>query len=148
MTFQAILVTLLVVAGGMALAVQPPVNSALSRAIGGTVPAVAVSFAVGFVTLAAVAFVTGQGSAFGRLPLAQWWMLGGGCLGAFYVLTSVWGVQTLGVVTLFAALIFGQMVAALAIDATGAFGATVHAISPQRIIAAGLVMAGLVLSRL
>jgi bacterial/archaeal transporter family-2 protein len=45
-------------------------------------------------------------------------------------------------------LILGQMVAALFIDTTGWFGLAVQALTPQRVAAAGLVAAGLVLSRL
>jgi len=61
---------------------------------------------------------------------------------------SVWGVSQLGGVTLVAALILGQMSAAMVIDATGALGVAVREVTPTRIAAAILVMAGLVLSRL
>ena len=136
-----------VVLGGTAVALQAPVNAALSRELGGPVPAAAVSFGVGFVVLLAIALLQGQGGAFLKLPQVPAWTLAGGCLGAWYVLTSVWGVSQLGVVTLVAALILGQMTAAMVIDATGALGVTAREITPTRIAAAGLVMAGLLLSR-
>ncbi len=53
---------------------------------------------------------------------APWWVLVGGALGAFYVWSSIYSVSTLGVVTLMATLVFGQMVAAIVLDAIGAFG--------------------------
>jgi bacterial/archaeal transporter family-2 protein len=56
-------------------------------------------------------------------------------------------VHVLGVVTMVAALILGQLLAALALDATGAFGLAVREISPTRVAAVALVAAGLVLSR-
>lgn len=136
-----------VVLGGTAIALQAPINAALSRELGGPVPAAAVSFGVGFIVLLVIAFAQGQGGAFLKLPQVPAWTLVGGCLGAWYVLTSVWGVSQLGVVTLVAALILGQMTAAIAIDATGALGVTVREITPTRIASAGLVMAGLLLSR-
>lgn len=136
-----------VVLGGTAVALQAPVNAALSRELGGPVPAAAVSFGVGFVVLLAIALLQGQGGAFLKLPQVPAWTLAGGCLGAWYVLTSVWGVSQLGVVTLVAALILGQMSAAMVIDATGALGVTAREITPTRIASAGLVMAGLLLSR-
>ena len=136
-----------VVLGGTAVALQAPVNAALSRELGGPVPAAAVSFGVGFVVLLAIALLQGQGGAFLKLPQVPAWTLVGGCLGAWYVLTSVWGVSQLGVVTLVAALILGQMSAAMVIDATGALGVTAREITPTRIASAGLVMAGLLLSR-
>jgi transporter family-2 protein len=47
-----------------------------------------------------------------------------------------------------AALVLGQMGAALILDTTGAFGGSVLAISWQRALAVLLVFSGLVLSRL
>ncbi len=136
-----------VVLGGTASAMQAPINAALARELGGTIPAVVVSFGVGFLVLLVVALVQGHGAAFLKLPQVPVWMLFGGCLGAWFVLSSVWGVSTLGVLTLAAALILGQMTAAMVIDATGALGVTAREITPTRIAAAGLVMAGLLLSR-
>ena len=137
-----------VVLGGTAISLQAPINAALARELGGPVPAAAVSFGVGFVVLLLIALFQGQGEAFLKLPQVPTWTLVGGCLGAWYVLSSVWGVSTLGVLTLVAALTLGQMTAALLIDATGALGVAVREVTPTRIAAAVLVMAGLVLSRL
>ena len=137
-----------VVLGGTAISLQAPINAALARELGGPVPAAAVSFGVGFIVLVTIALLQGQGEAFLKLPQVPTWTLVGGCLGAWYVLTSIWGVSQLGVLTLIAALILGQMSAAMVIDATGALGVAVREVTPTRIAAAVLVMAGLVLSRL
>ena len=51
------------------------------------------------------------------------------------------------VVTMVAALIFGQLFAALVLDALGAFGLQIREISPTRLLAVGFVALGLVLSR-
>ena len=134
--------------GGAAIAVQAPINAALGRGLGGPVPAAAVSFGVGFLVLMAISLLQGNGSAYLRLTSVPVWTLLGGLLGAWYVFTAVWGVSSLGVVTLVAALVFGQMAAALVIDATGALGMAVREITPTRLVAAGLVGAGLLLSRL
>ncbi|MES2813431.1 MAG: DMT family transporter [Pseudomonadota bacterium] len=140
-------VIMVMVLAGAAISVQAPINAALSRELGATVPAAAVSFGVGFLVLVALAAVQGQGAAFLRLSQVPAWTLLGGVLGAWYVFASVWGVASLGVVTLVAALILGQMAAALIIDATGALGMAVHEVTPTRLAAAGLVAAGLLLSR-
>lgn len=137
-----------VVLGGTAISLQAPINAALARELGGPVPAAAVSFGIGFIVLLTIALLQGQGEAFLKLPRVPTWTLVGGCLGAWYVLTSIWGVSQLGVLTLIAALILGQMSAAIVIDATGALGVAVREVTPTRIAAAVLVMAGLVLSRL
>jgi transporter family-2 protein len=46
-----------------------------------------------------------------------------------------------------AALIFGQVTAALVLDAVGAFGLPVVAITWQRLVAAAMILGGLILSR-
>ena len=139
---------LAVALGGVAIAVQAPINAALGRGLGAPVPAAAVSFGVGFAVLVLVSLLQGQGAAYLRLGQVPVWTLVGGVLGAWYVFAAVWGVASLGVVTLVAALVFGQMAAALVIDATGSLGMAVREITPTRIAAAGMVLGGLVLSRL
>jgi transporter family-2 protein len=134
--------------GGVAIAVQAPINAALGRGLGAPVPAAAVSFGVGFLVLLVVSVLQGQGGAYLKLSSVPLWTLAGGLLGAWYVFAAVWGVSSLGVVTLVAALVFGQMAAALVIDATGSLGMAVRDITPTRIAAAGLVLGGLLLSRL
>jgi bacterial/archaeal transporter family-2 protein len=76
------------------------------------------------------------------------WPLLGGILGVFYVWAVVWDVPQLGLVTTVAALIFGQMAAVLVLDRLGLFGLPVQDLSATRLVAAGLVAVGVVLSRL
>ena len=83
-----------VVLGGTAVALQAPINAALARELGGPVPAAAVSFGVGFAVLLVIALLQGQGGAFLKLPQVPAWTLIGGCLGAWYVLTSVFPAST------------------------------------------------------
>jgi transporter family-2 protein len=137
-----------VMLGGMCLAVQAPINAALSRGIGGTIPAAAVSFGVGFLALVIVSLLTGQGAAFGRVGSVTPILLIGGAMGAYYVWAALWGVQTLGAVTMTGALILGQMVAAMVVDAHGFLGVPVQDISVTRLAAAGMVAGGVLLSRL
>ncbi len=81
------------------------------------------------------------------MAATPWWSWLGGLLGAFYVAIVIWGVPQLGVVSTVAALVFGQVAAALILDAVGAFGLPVQAITWQRLLAAGMILGGLVLSR-
>ncbi|WJY21979.1 DMT family transporter [Fontisubflavum oceani] len=146
----AIWLALIAVAiGGAAIAVQAPINSRLATHVADPVVAAAISFGVGFVALSIVAVMRGAvPNAVAGMGDVPWWAWTGGALGAIYVWASIWSVSTLGVVTLVAALIFGQLTAALALDALGAFGMTVREISWTRIAAVGFVGVGLVLSRL
>lgn len=142
------LTILIVVAAGMALSTQAPLNAALARTLQQPLAAAALSFGVGFALLMLLSIAIGGTAPLARLPAAPGWQLLGGFLGAFYVWAVIWGVPQVGVVTTVAALILGQLVAALFIDTTGWFGLAVQALTPQRIAAAGLVAAGVVLSRL
>lgn len=146
MTLGTVLALIAVLLGGMAIAVQAPINARLSGVTGDPVAAAAVSFLVGFLALAALTLIRGL-PALPSLSATPWWVWTGGAFGAFYVWATIWSVGTLGVVSLVAAVILGQLLAALTLDALGAFGMPVREISPARIAAVVLVAAGLVLSR-
>lgn len=148
MTLPLPVTILIVVIAGMALSTQAPLNAALARTLQQPVAAAALSFGVGFGVLLILSVALGGMAPLMRLTDAPVWQLLGGFLGAFYVWAVIWGVPQMGVLTTVAALILGQMVAALFIDTTGWFGLTVQALTPQRVAAAGLVATGLILSRL
>ena len=144
----AILLPLLgIVLGGVFLASQAPINAALARSLGDPLLAACISFGIGFLALAAISAFRGAWPMMGAVIAAPWWSWAGGLLGAFYVAIVIWGVPQLGVVSTVAALVFGQVAAALILDAVGAFGLPVQAITWQRLVAAGLILSGLVLSR-
>ena len=138
---------LAIFASGVAITVQAPINSRLSTHVGDGMAAAAISFGVGLALLVAVTAFRGAVPSAERLAGVPWWAWTGGIFGAGYVWAALWAVGSLGAVTLAAALILGQMVAALLVDATGAFGLAVREITPQRFAAVALVAAGVVLSR-
>ncbi|MFZ1814334.1 MAG: DMT family transporter [Rhizobiaceae bacterium] len=133
--------------GGVAIAVQASVNGALGRAAGDTLIATLISFLVGSLCLLVFVGLRGQFPTRTLLGTAPWWAWIGGALGAFYVWSAAWTVPRLGVLTLAAAVITGQLLASMLIDTSGAFGVPVHAVSWQRIVALLMVSGGLVLSR-
>lgn len=133
--------------GGVFLASQAPINAALARSLGDPILAACISFGIGFLVLAAVSAYRGGWPSGCAVAAAPWWSWLGGLLGAFYVAVVIWGVPQLGVVSTVAALILGQVAAALILDAIGAFGLPVQAITWQRLVAAGMILGGLVLSR-
>ncbi len=134
--------------GGAAIAVQAPINARLAVHVGDPVAAAAISFLVGFLVLGAITVVRGGVPGVAEAAAAPWWAWVGGALGAIYVWAAIWSVGQLGVVTMVAALIFGQLAAALVLDAIGAFGLQVREISLTRLAAVGFVGVGLILSRL
>lgn len=134
--------------GGLAIATQIPLNAALARNIGGPLPAATVSFGVGFLLLLLASLLAGASLHPSRLTALPLWQFAGGLLGAIYVLAAIWSLPSLGAVTAIAAIVLGQMLGALLLDHTGAFGMAVQEITPKRLAAVALVAGGLVLSRL
>ncbi|MCR9146401.1 MAG: DMT family transporter [Rhodobacteraceae bacterium] len=148
MTSQATLIaSILIAVGGAFIAMQAPINAALARTIDSSVAAACISFGVGFAVLLAITLLSGDGASLTRVGTVPRWLLLGGALGAVFVWSSLWAVPILGVLTTTTLLIFGQIVASLAIDHFGAFGLIPRDISVSRILAAVLVGAGAVLSR-
>jgi transporter family-2 protein len=138
----------IVFAVGIGFGIQAPLNAALGKAIDSGVGAATVSFGVGFVALLALTFAMGDASALPRtlnVPPVLWI---GGLLGAGVVWAMLWAVPVTGILTAFAALLLGQLSAALVLDALGAFGAPVTPITPKRLLALAMVAGGLLLSRL
>lgn len=132
---------------GAALALQAQVNAALGQTLGSTVAAATVNFGLGFVVLLVLTLLLGHGEALMGVKTAPTILLSGGALGAFYVSSVLWGIPMLGALSAFAILILGQMLTALALDATGLFGLATTPITWPRIAAALMVAGGVVLSR-
>ena len=147
MNITILLPILGILLGGAFLSAQAPINAALAKSLSDPVLAACISFGIGFLILAVLSAFRGSWPSASAMSSAPWWFWLGGLLGAFYVAIVIWGVPQLGVVSTVAALIFGQVAAALVLDAVGAFGLPVQAITWQRLLAAGMILGGLVLSR-
>jgi transporter family-2 protein len=148
MSFVTVALTALVVfVAGLGFAVQAPLNASLGRAIGGGIAAATISFGVGFVALLVVSLLSGQGGALMRAPAQSPILLVGGFLGAVTVWAMLWSVPTVGLLTALAALLLGQLCATLVLDHVGAFALPIQQVTPTRVLAVVLVMAGMILSR-
>ncbi len=148
MNFGILAALAAVALGGVAVAIQAPINSALGRAIGQNLFAATISFGVGFALLLVLSVTRGAVPSLGELRATPWWYWIGGALGAFYVWAAIFSVPRLGVVTMVAALILGQLVGAIVLDSIGAFGLPVKEIGWQRVVAVAMVAVGVILSRL
>lgn len=146
MTSFTLLITAMIVLVGAALAFQAPVNSALARSVNDPVWAAAMQFGIGFILLCSIALMRGTSPSVAQLKSIPWWALTGGLLGAIWVLAAIWSVPRLGVMTMFAAMILGQMIAALLIDSGGLLGLEARRISSTRLASISLVAVGVMLS--
>lgn len=131
---------LMMVCGGMAVALQPSINARLAQKTGAYESSM-ISFAVGTIAMLAVVLVTGKGSLRGVMA-AEWWELTGGILGAFFVTLTIIAVPRLGTTAVMAAIIAGQLATGAFLDHIGAFGLRQLPFSPLRLLGMVLLAAG------
>lgn len=131
---------------GVAISTQAPINARLGSGLGDGLSAAAVSFAVGFAVLLAAVMLRGSVPGMSDIRAVPWWAWFGGALGAYYVWMAIFSVPKLGVLTLTAMLVLGQMVGSMVLDSIGAFGLPVREVDWQRLLAAVMVLGGVVLS--
>lgn len=145
-----VLWSLLGVLAGAFVAIQAPVNAQLARGLGMPVAAASISFLVGAVVLGAIAFLAArtQGVAVDWRAPAPWLFIAGGCLGAFYVTSSVLLIPRIGTAALMAFLVAGQLLAGMLVDRAGYLGVAVREISMGRIAGAMLLLAGALMIRI
>jgi transporter family-2 protein len=133
---------------GIAVALQPVMNAAAAANMGHPILGALASATVTFVILAVAALLL-------RLPLPAmgvlrgfpFWLYGGGLVGALMLFTALLAAPNLGVVTTVAAIIAGQLAAALLIDHYGWLGIPEHPVNLPRIVGAVCLLAGVVLVR-
>jgi len=145
MTMQAVLV-LLALAGGALLAAQGPIFSQSATYLGGPLQAALFAFAVALAALSVLSVLTGMGlpRVSGMVAMPRW-IWAGGLIGMAMVLLSIHAIPKIGVATFVAAVVCGQIAAALAYDHFGAFGMELRRISLRDLLGAALLLGGLFL---
>jgi len=131
---------LLMVCGGMAIALQPSINARLAQKTGAFESSL-ISFAVGTLALLIVTMIAGKGSLRG-IAGASWWELTGGFLGAFFVTLTIVSVPRIGTTAVMAMVITGQLITGAALDHFGAFGLRQVPFSPLRALGILLLASG------
>lgn len=130
-------------AGGVVLPVQVALNTLLRRYVGEPMQVTFISYLAGALASLAICFLS-------RYPLptatalvqSSWWMWVGGCLGTFYVWSTIFATPKIGAALALALTIAGQMIAALFLDHYGVLGLTRYAASPTRITGVVFVILG------
>lgn len=134
---------LIMLATGCLIAMQSPINTALSRHTG-MLEASLISFFTGFMALGACVLLFGRGNLFNALhaPVWQW---SGGLLGAAMVCAAIICVPHIGVSSTALAMIAGNLAMSAVIDNYGWFGVPVIAFDFKRFAGFCLLCAGLYL---
>ena len=137
---RGLAVMLTVIVGGL-IALQAPINAGLGRATG-NIAAAFVSFAFGTLILAVLVGVGGQAGGLGSTFDVDWYYLIGGALGVAYVFTVLVTVSSIGAGAVAAATVTGQLTASVVIDRLGILGLEQQALSLDRVVGVGLLLAG------
>ncbi len=130
-------------AAGCLLAAQPSVNGQLGLSVAHPLQAALISFASGTTILLVLCLAVGRfppsfQTSPGNLP---WWIWLGGAIGVVMVTTSLIFVPRVGSLPWFAAVMSGQIVAAILLDHYGLLGNPKAPASPLRLFGAGLMIA-------
>jgi bacterial/archaeal transporter family-2 protein len=129
---------------GVALSVQVAINRQLGMQLGSASGAAFASFLIGTAALAAFLTVTQASlSVRGAVSGAPWWAWLGGVLGAFYVVTATLVVARIGVASLLALSVSGQLLASLVIDHYGLLGLEQQSVSLSKLAGSLLLMMGM-----
>lgn len=135
----------LAVLAGMGIPLQASLNSRLADSVG-QIPAVVISFGLGWVTLFAFMLLSGVPlSNFTALKTTPIGYMVGGLFGAFFVGSMVYTVPRIGVALSLALTIGGQMLVALVIDHFGWVGMQQKELNVWRLAGVVLITLGVVL---
>ena len=137
---------LLAFAAGALLSAQGPILTRMAFHAGGPIQAATVAFAVGLCVLLAAGVLAGTGMPrlenVVRMPI---WLWAGGLIGTGLLLLTLYAVPRIGVAAFAAAVVCGQLLAALSYDHVGAFGIELRRVGPREMVGTMLLLAGLVM---
>lgn len=129
--------------GGAVLPVQVALNTLLRGYVGTPMQVTFISYVAGsLASLVICTLARYPTPSIAMLSQTSWWMWVGGCLGTFYVWSTIFATPKIGAALALALTIAGQMIAALLLDHYGALGLTRYAASPTRIAGVVLVVLG------
>lgn len=144
---NVLFLTLAFVAGA-AIATQAAVNSQLAAGLGGfPITAAFLSFVVGTIALGMIAAFTGSlGAPLSQIGGQPLWRYAGGLLGAGAIFCTVLLAPRLGLTTLLALVISGQLLTSIAIDHFGLLGVVSRPATPVRLVRGAIMLAGVLLA--
>jgi transporter family-2 protein len=128
---------------GVFLTWQGPVNAEAARRLGSPALAAVLSLSASVVLVVAFAIFTVRDKPdWSQAAAAPWWTWIGGITGAVFVVGSLLVVPKTGSVLFLLSVILGQMIGAITADSFGLWGLQETSISPMKILAIALVLAG------
>ncbi len=132
---------------GIGLSVQVGLNTQLRTALGSPIMAAIISFIVGTLLLIIYALIFERDSfnSLSGLRTVSWYKCAGGLMGAFYIAGIILLAPRIGVTSITALVVGGQLLFALLLDHYGLFDFAQYPINSLRILGACLLMVGVML---
>ncbi len=147
-TLQNVLLSLLALLAGTSFVIQQAVNSNLRVEIGSAWWAGFISYLGGTLVMLVMVFVMREPLLSANLTSrSSWWSWSGGLFGAIYIAISILLLPRLGVFTVVALIVIGQLVTSLVFDHFGLLNVPLQPVSMTRIIGAVCLFVGAVLIR-
>ena len=134
----------LTILSGLANAVQPGQNAALSKSFGLPVTAAVVILFVstGFMLLGGLAFGKLGVPSWQQMAEVPWWGWLGGCLSVLLILAQLYAAPSLGAASFLGIVVTVGVAASIVLDHYGWIGFQVHPASLWRVLGAGLMIFG------
>ena len=146
--FQKVLLALLALAAGISFVLQQAANANLRIEIGSAWWACFFSYLGGTLFMLAALILIHEPLLSATLTLrSSWWSWSGGLFGAIYIAISILLLPRLGIFTVVALIVCGQLVTSLVFEHFGFLHVPLHPISTTRIIGAIFLLIGVVLIR-
>lgn len=132
---------------GIGLSIQVGLNTQLRTALGSPIMASIIAFVVGTLVLIlyALFFDRGSFSSLSNLGTVSWYKCLGGFMGAFYIAGIILLAPRIGITSITALVVAGQLVLALVLDHYGLFDFAQQPINSLKIVGVCLLMAGVML---
>ena len=139
---------LLIVGAGVSVALQQVLNANLRMELGSAWWAGFISYLTGTLAMLAIAIASGEPWLSGTMAARTSWVTWtGGIFGAIFIGTAILMVPRLGVATVLALIVVGQMLGSLTFDHFGLLGIPQHPANLTRLAGAAFLVLGVVLIR-
>ncbi|PKA16737.1 DMT family transporter [Leptospira haakeii] len=129
---------------GLAMSIQPGINSILGKNIESPWLASTISFFIGTIALGIITFVLGEmkSTAFIVQTIKEqpWWIWIGGFLGAIVVTSSLVFAPKIGATSWIALFLLGQVITSILLEKWGVLGFPEKPISIQKMVGLGLLI--------
>ncbi len=137
---------LIAIFAGLLMPMQAAANRQMGKVLGQPLHGSMVNFVVGALAIIVVLSYLRQTPSYEDLPKAPWWSWLGGLMGVTFVTASIVLAPKIGAVPFFAAMVCGQMIASMTLDATGWMHMPKSEITWTRVLGVLFVIAGVLLT--